>query len=333
MTMTMRPLGGTGLRVTPLGLGLAALGRPGYMTLGHADDLGSDRSVEAMRAHAHAVLDAAWDAGVRYFDAARSYGRAEEFLASWLDARGIAPGEATVGSKWGYAYTAGWRVDAEVHEVKEHSLARLRRQHGESRAILGARLQLYQIHSASPDTGVLENAAVIDELARLRDGGLCIGLSATGPRQADTVRRAMEVRRGGAPVFGAVQATWNLLEPSAGEALREARETGMGVIVKEGLSNGRLTERNRAPADAAKLALLHAESDRLGTTPDAMSLAAALARPWADVVLSGAATVEHLRSNVRALEVRWDDEAEARLAGLAEEPEAYWDRRARLPWT
>ena len=37
-----------------------------------------------MRAHAHAVLDAACDAGVRYFDAARSYGLAEEFLGSWL---------------------------------------------------------------------------------------------------------------------------------------------------------------------------------------------------------------------------------------------------------
>ncbi|HEV2149747.1 MAG TPA: aldo/keto reductase [Longimicrobiaceae bacterium] len=333
MTMETRPLGGTGLRVTPLGLGLAALGRPGYMTLGHADDLGSDRSVDAMREHAHAVLDAAWEAGVRYFDAARSYGRAEEFLASWLEARGVGPGEATVGSKWGYAYTAGWRVDAEVHEVKEHSLARLRQQHGESRAVLGARLQLYQIHSASLDTGVLENAGVLDELARLRDAGLCIGLSTTGPRQADTLRRALEVRRGGALVFGAVQATWNLLEPSAAGALREAREAGMGVIVKEALSNGRLTDRNRDPGDTAKLAPIRAEAERLETTTDALALAAALARPWADVVLSGAAAVEHLRSNARALDVTWDEEAEGRLAGLAEEPEAYWERRGRLPWT
>lgn len=333
MTMDVRPLGATGLRTTPLGLGLAALGRPGYMTLGHAEDLGRDRSVEAMRAHAHRVLDAAWEAGIRYFDAARSYGRAEEFLAGWLEARGIAPGEATVGSKWGYAYTAGWRADAEVHEVKEHSLVRLRAQHAESRALLGSRLGLYQVHSATLESGVLEDAGVVDELARLRDAGLCVGLSVTGPRQGEVVRRALEVRRGGARVFGAVQATWNLLEPSAGEALQEARKAGLGVIVKEALANGRLTGRERDPARAAKLAPLRAEAERLGTSLDALALAAALARPWADVVLSGAATVEHLRSNARAAEAGWDREAEERLAALAEEPAAYWEARSRLPWT
>lgn len=331
--MKTRPLGETGLRVTPLGLGLAALGRPGYMTLGHADDLGRDRSVEAMREHAHAVLDAAWEAGVRYFDTARSYGRGEEFLASWMEGRAIPPDGAAVGSKWGYTYTAGWRADAEVHEVKEHSAAVLRRQYAESRAILGDRLDLYQIHSATLETGVLDDPEVVDGLARLRDAGLCVGLSVTGPRQADTVRRALEVERGGRRIFDAVQATWNLLEPSAGEALREARETGMGVVVKEALANGRLTGRNRDPAYAAKLSRLREEAERLGATVDALALAAALARPWADVVLSGAATAGHLQSNVRALDVRWDGEAEEKLADLAEAPEAFWAERGRLPWT
>lgn len=333
MTMRTGTLGGTGLRVTPLGLGMAALGRPGYMTLGHADDLGRDRSVEAMHGHAHAVLDAAWEAGIRYFDAARSYGRAEEFLASWLEARGIGPGEATVGSKWGYAYTAGWRADAPVHEVKEHSLAQLRRQWEESRAILGGWLGLYQIHSATLDTGVLDDPGVVDELARLRDGGVHVGLSVTGARQADTVRRALEVERGGHRVFGAVQATWNLLEPSAGDALAEAGAAGLGVVVKEALANGRLTERNADPAFAAKLTVLRAEAERLGTTVDALALAAALARPWADVVLSGAAAVGQLRSNLTALDVGWDGETEARLAGLAEAPETFWAERGRLPWS
>ena len=64
-----------------MGLGLAALGRPGYINLGHATDLSRDYDVAAMADHAHTVLDAAWAAGIRYFDAARSYGRAEEFLS------------------------------------------------------------------------------------------------------------------------------------------------------------------------------------------------------------------------------------------------------------
>src|SRR5215468_4826618 len=70
-----------------IGLGLAALGRPGYLNIGHGIDLGDDRSVGALRARAHEVMDAAYEAGVRHFDAARSYGRAEEFLGGWLRSR------------------------------------------------------------------------------------------------------------------------------------------------------------------------------------------------------------------------------------------------------
>src|SRR4051794_20608286 len=111
-----------------LGLGLAALGRPGYLTLGHAADLAGEYAVAALEAHAHGVLDAAWESGVRYFDVARSYGRAEQFLASWLAARQIPPTAVVVGSKWGYIYTADWRVAAPTPEVKDHSLANLQRQ-------------------------------------------------------------------------------------------------------------------------------------------------------------------------------------------------------------
>lgn len=83
-----------------LGLGLAALGRPGYINVGHSSDL-STRDVDSMQQHCLAMLDAAWALGVRYFDAARSYGRAEEFLGSWLTSRGIPPYAVVVGSKWG----------------------------------------------------------------------------------------------------------------------------------------------------------------------------------------------------------------------------------------
>ncbi|SOD03628.1 Predicted oxidoreductase [bacterium JGI 053] len=331
--MEMRELGATGLTVSRIGLGMAALGRPGYMVLGHAEDLSDGTSVDAMRARAHQVLDAAWTLGIRYVDAARSYGRAEEFVASWLASRGIAPGEMVVGSKWGYAYTAGWRVDAEVHEVKEHSPEQLARQSAESLALLGSHLSLYQIHSATLETGVLENAGVIAGLARLKEQGLRVGLSLTGARQPDTLGRAMEVHADGVRLFDAVQATWNVLEPSAGLALQEARTAGMGVIVKEALANGRLTSRNTSAAHARDLAVLRAQASRLGTTIDALALAAALAQPWADVVLSGAATMAHLQSNAAALEVTLDDEAHDRLGTLAWAPDAYWDERSRLPWT
>ncbi len=316
-----------------LGLGLAALGRPGYINLGHADDLHRDYDKAAMEARAHAVLDAAWAGGVRYFDAARSYGAAEEFLAAWLNLRQIKPEEVFVASKWGYTYTAGWKVEAEKHEVKDHSLPVLMRQWAESRNLLGDYLDLYQIHSATLESGVLDDRAVLTELVRMRSAaGVKIGLTLSGPRQAETLQKAMNVLIDGERVFDAVQATWNLLEPSAGSALQAAHDVGMAVIVKEALANGRITPRNHDTAFAEKRRVLEAEASRLETTTDALALSAAMAQPWADVVLSGAATVEQMQWNSDAAAELWDEEAARRLSALRETPEAYWTKRAKLSW-
>jgi aryl-alcohol dehydrogenase-like predicted oxidoreductase len=330
--MKRHPLGDTGLPVTPLGIGLAALGRPGYINLGHADDLNRNYAIAAMEQHTHTVLDAAWEGGIQYFDVARSYGRGETFLGNWLRKRGRSTGLTTVGSKWGYTYTADWQVDADVHEVKEHSLAVLDRQWKESHGNLGAYLDLYQVHSATLSSGILEAADVHRRLAELKEQDVAIGLSLSGEHQAETLRRAMTIEIDGVRLFDSVQATWNLLERSAGPALEEAHAAGMGVIIKEALANGRLTPRNDRPAFAEQRALLEQEAKRLNAALDALALAAVLARPWVDVVLSGAATVEHVRSNLGALDVAWDDAAEARLADLVEPPETYWATRDDLDW-
>jgi aryl-alcohol dehydrogenase-like predicted oxidoreductase len=304
--------------VRRLGLGLAALGRPGYLNLGHGADLGTDRSVEALRARSFEVLDAAYEAGVRYLDAARSYGRAEEFLGAWLRDRD--PADVVVGSKWGYVYTADWAVDADPPEVKHHDADTFRRQLAETREHLVTRLALYQIHSATPDSGVLENDAVLAELAALRADGVAIGLTTSGTSQAQTLERALEL-----DLFDTAQATWNLHERSAGPALERAHAAGLGVVVKEALANGRLMPR-AAPPELARAA------EALGADADAVALAAVLAQPFADVVLSGAATVATLRSNLAATAVELDAGALQRLAALAEPAERYWAARGGLAW-
>ena len=301
-----------------IGLGLAALGRPGYLNLGHGEDLGADRSVAALRRNTHAVLDAAHEGGVRAFDAARSYGRAEEFLGEWLRSR--RPDDVVVSSKWGYVYTAGWRVDADPPEVKHHDSETLRRQLSETQEHLGDWLALYAIHSATPDSGVLDNDSVLDELAGLRAGGIRIGGTVSGTSQRATLEQALDME-----MFDAVQATWNLRERAAEPALARAHAAGVHVYVKEALANGRLAGREPAAA-------LDAAAADLGTSPDALALAAVLARPWVDVVLSGAASVDTLRSNLRAGQVDWSEELERRLAPLAEDSEAYWSERAALAW-
>lgn len=313
-------LGRTRLEVSRMGIGLAALGRPAYITSGRDAQLGEDRGVEAMRARSFAVLDAAYAGGVRYLDAARSYGLAEDFLGAWLRERTRPVGDPAVGSKWGYRYVAGWRMDAEEHEVKDLSVDHLRRQLTETRERLGDHLRLYQVHSATVESGVLEDAAVLRDLDALRREGVAIGVSVTGPQQAATIDRAAATG-----AFDTVQATWNLYERAAGEALGRAHAAGMAVLVKEGVANGRLA------GDAAPAALQAAAAER-GTTPDAVALAVALAQPWAGVVLSGAVTTETLESNLQALDVEVDDALAARLAGLTEPAEAYWSARSGLPW-
>ncbi len=327
MNVLTKTIQGKTVQYTRLGLGLAALGRPGYMTLGHAEDLPAERTQEAMMLHAMGVLDAAWAAGVRYYDVARSYGAGELFLNTWLRIRNIAPDQVTVGSKWGYTYTAQWKVQAEQHEVKDHSLATLRRQIGESSTLLGPWLRLYQIHSATLESGVLEKSDVIDELARLRDGGLVIGLSVSGVQQAAVIEKALTINRGGTPVFGSVQATWNLMERSAGPMLAEAHQAGWLVIIKEGLANGRLTSRG-LPA----LSNLHQLGERYQQSVDSLALAAILAQPWVDVVLSGAATKEQLLSNLNSVQTLWGIEANELTSEMALSAEDYWQQRSTLIW-
>ena len=318
-----RLLGSTGLVVSRIGLGLAALGRPAYINLGRDQDYGRERTVAVMEQRCHAMLDAAYAAGVRYVDAARSYGLAESFLGTWLNAR--RPDALTIGSKWGYSYVGSWRLDAPVHEVKDLSVDTLRRQIVESRTFLDQRLRLYQIHSATIESGVLDDVQVLDELGRLHSEGLAIGLTVTGPGQSDVIRRALDVNARRGNLFQVVQATWNLLEPSAGAALADARSLGLGVIIKEAVANGRLTERNTSDEVSPLTRYAHVHH----TSSDVVAIAAALSNSWVDVVLSGAVTAEQLTSNLRAVDLAQNI---GDVPEIAEPPHEYWARRSGLEW-
>jgi aryl-alcohol dehydrogenase-like predicted oxidoreductase len=232
------------------------------------------------------------------------------------------------GSKWGYRYTGDWRLDAPQQEVKEHSLAMFSRQLGETRASLGDRLALYQVHSATLGSGVFDDPALLAALGALRDEGVIVGLSTSGPGQGTTLRRALEITAGGRPLFAAAQVTWNLLEPSIGPAAAQAAQAGWTILVKEPVANGRLTP----AADPANVPpALAALAGEHGVTVDAVAIAAALAQPWAGVVLSGAVTPAQLTSNLAALTLAVPADLTDEL-GLAEPPDAYWSARSARPW-
>ncbi|HWC80770.1 MAG TPA: aldo/keto reductase [Pseudonocardiaceae bacterium] len=311
------------MSVDRVGIGLAALGRPAYINLGRDGALPADRGVEELRAASWAVLDTAYAAGVRRVDVARSYGRAEEFLSGWLSDR--RHGDVTVSSKWGYAYVGDWRLDAEVHEVKEHSLARFRSQLAETRDLLGEHLALYQVHSLTVDSPLFDDVELVAALGELAASGVKVGFSTSGPAQADAIDRALSLNDvSGQPVFTAVQSTWNPLESSVAPALARAHAAGAQVLVKEPLANGRLAV--NPPEPVAGIA------SRSGVGPDAVALAAALAQPWADTVLLGPASVAQLTANLAALDLALTQTELDSLAELAEPAEQYWAERGALAW-
>ncbi len=300
-----------------LGLGLAALGRPAYINVGRGE-LPADRSVEAMRAASWEVLDQAYAAGVRWVDVARSYGLAEEFLAGWLEAR-ARPRTLTVSSKWGYAYVGDWRLDAPVHEVKEHSLARFTAQWAETSALLGSALSLYQVHSLTAGQPAVRGPRAAGRPRGAAGAGGLLHVRAAAGRDRAAGARAGAARRARCSRPSSRRGTcWR---PSVGRALAEAHDAGAHVLVKEALANGRLAV-SPPPAIAAFAA-------RRGVGPDAVALAAVLTLPWADTVLLGPAGPEQLRSNLAALTVH----GAASLPDLAVEPETYWADRAALAWS
>jgi hypothetical protein len=234
----------------------------GVHHLGRDRDLPGDRSGTSCGRAAHDLLDAAYALGIRYADAARSYGDAEQFLGSWLDDR--RPEDMFVASKWGYEYVGDWRLDVDTHEVKHHDLATFRRQLAESLALLGDRLRLYQVHSLTPDSPLLTDARCCRRWPSCATAG---SRSACPPPARGRARRSSARsscrRRQQAGHLGAVDL--ELLERSAGPALAAAHEAGCRVVVKEASRTGGWPRRGTAA--------LRAVAERYGVGPDAVAMA------------------------------------------------------------
>ena len=181
------------------------------------------------------------------------------------------------------------------------------------------------------ETGVLDDAPLHRALAGLRESGVAVGISTSGPEQAAAVRRALRVRVDGLPLFTSVQATWNVLETSVAPALAEAADAGARVLIKESLANGRLAgAQGEGSPGAARAAEIAAS---IGVGPDVLAVAAALAQPWASIVLSGAVTPDQVDRTVAATRLEPADDVLPELARLAEDPYDYWASRSRRPWS
>lgn len=313
-----------------MGLGLAALGRPGYINLGHEEDLNRNYDIQTMEDRTHDVIDAAVAQGINYLDAAQSYGKSEDFLRSWLIKQ--TREDIVVGSKWGYTYTADWQVDAEHHEVKEHSIIVLNRQWRLSHRKLAPALKLYQVHSATLESGILDNFQVLDRLAEIQDTGVLIGLSVSGAHQTEVVRKAMHTSVEGRLLFESVQVTNNILEHTTDKILLEAADRGMGIIIKEGVANGRLTTRNTDSSYSDLMSVLNRLAKDYETGIDAIALAYLLSKPHYHVVLSGASSIDHLHDNLHADDIVLTTQEKEQLEKYQLDSTLYWKQRSKMRW-
>lgn len=309
-----------------LGFGTAAIGRPHYINI-RSEPVEGEFDITTFREKGVSILEAAYQGGIRYFDTAPGYGIAEDILRQWLEAH--PHDDVELATKWGYRYTANFDPNADVHEVKEHSIGTLDQQWATSRSL--PRLSSLQIHSATFDSGVLGNEDVLNRLADIRAAeGLRIGLSVSGADQVEVLRAAMDIERDGRPLFDLIQASYNVFDQSLATLQDELR--GRRLVIKEALANGRVFPNEEYPDYTPAYCELLELSDKYDVGVDAIALRFCLDALSPFRVLSGAATVEQVQSNLQAETFKLSSDEVQSLQSLAVEPETYWVERKQLPW-
>ncbi|XMO85079.1 aldo/keto reductase [Algibacter sp. AS12] len=314
---------------TKIGLGLAALGRPEYINI-RPTSL-NDKTQETFKNNALSVLDEAYHLGVRYFDTAPSYGKGEAFLKEW-DANNKYP-DAILGTKWGYTYVANWELGYNgKHEIKEHSREKLVEQWQVSKHMM-PNLKYYQIHSATFDSGVLENQAVLNKLHQIqKETGLKIGITTSGANQKEVIEAALKVKINGNCLFDSFQVTYNVFEQSTFSVLKTVLNLDKTVIIKEALANGRVFKNEAFQHYTNAYTIIEALSLKYKVGVDAIALRFVMDNLQPTYVLSGASNKTQLIQNLKALDFSFTKAELQELQSLTVSSNNYWDERSALLW-
>ncbi|NND07047.1 MAG: aldo/keto reductase [Saprospiraceae bacterium] len=311
-----------------IGLGMAAIGRPSYINIRATKP--SEFDLATFRHKGIDLLDNAYDHGVRYYDTAPGYGIAEQMLADWIIKKNDSSIE--VATKWGYTYVANFDPNATQHEVKEHSLKKLDEQWEKSKTML-PRLTTYQIHSATFETGVLENEAILHRLAELRnDHNLLMGITTTGANQMVVLRNALDIQIDGRELFDVFQVTYNIFDQSLASLANEVSSQGKRLVIKEALANGRVFPNKEYPNYSSAYSLLIQLAAKYSVGIDAIALRFCMDSIPVFKVLSGADVAHHLADNLRANDFQLENEDIESMRKLAVKPDQYWDERKKLDW-
>ncbi|MFE0254776.1 aldo/keto reductase [Streptomyces sp. NPDC059010] len=316
--MKYTQLGRTGLKVSRLVLGT--------MNFGPQTD----------EADSHAIMDAALDAGINFFDTANVYGwgenkgRTESIIGNWFTKGGGRRDKVVLGTKvYGDmgADDAAWpnhdKLSAvNIRRAVDASLKRLQTDY----------IDVYQFHHIDRDTPFEEIWQAIDVL--VQQGKILYVGSSNFPGYKIAQANEIAARRGGTIGLVSEQCLYNLYERRAEmEVIPAAQEYGLGVIpwsplhggalggvLKKEVKGGRRDEGRAAgsmsgPEVRAKLQAYEDLLDKHGLEPGEAALAWLLTRPGVTGPIVGPRTAEQLESALRAIELELSDEL---LAGLDE---------------
>ncbi|HKA91985.1 MAG TPA: aldo/keto reductase [Haliangiales bacterium] len=224
--MVRRPLGRTGLSVTPIGFGAFKIGRNQAVKYPAGYDLPDD-------AASATLLRGVVDAGIAYIDTAPAYGLSEERIGAALASR---RSELVLSTKVGERFEAGRSTyDFSARAVRD-SVER------SCRLLRCDVLDVVFIHAHREDLGVLADTPAAATLAELKREGRVRAVGFSGKTVA-AARRALELA-------DVLMVEYHLNDRSHAEVIAEAGRRGVGVVVKKGLDSGRLP-----PADAIPFVL------------------------------------------------------------------------------
>lgn len=311
-----------------IGLGTAALGRPQYINIRLENCDNSD--LTKFRKRSFTVLEKAYKSGVRYFDTAPGYGLAEELLLEWLQTKN--DDSIKVATKWGYTYTANFDANAKVHEVKEHSLIKLKEQWSFSKQLLPF-LKVYQIHSATLETGVLENSEVLAELVYLKKKyNLKIGITTSGSNQVEVIEKALHVLVDGFSIFDVFQVTYNFLEQSLLEISEELMLQKKQIVIKEALANGRVFKNKNYSNYKNMYVILEKLARKYNVGIDAIALQFCMQTIPNSIILSGASSSKQLQENLKTTSFLLSLDELKILKSFKVASDFYWQERKKLKW-
>ena len=316
--MQHRALGRSGIEVSRIILGCGNFGgigsSPAFFGAGETE------------AEAHALMDAAWEAGITTFDTADAYGggRSESYIGSWLRSKGAEVRERIV------LATKTFNPMAEG-EDSGLSAERIGRQIEASLTRLGVDgVPLYLAHAMDPDVPVAETIAAFEEL--VGDGRI----RAYGGSNVDAAWLD-EALRHGDPAWA--QNSYSLLErEDEDEAFKVCVREGLGYTPYSPLAGGWLTGKYRRgvePPAGSRMTLrpdpyLHFQDDRVfdaleafeehardrGTSPAALAIAWLLGDPDVTAVIVGPRRPDQLRPALDALDLPLSPSEREQLAAL-----------------